>query len=39
MKKNKLNIIVTANFEGFRIDKFVDTKIKELSRTRSKFLI
>ena len=39
MKKNKLNIIVTANFEGFRIDKFLDTKIKELSRTRIKFLI
>tara|TARA_Y100001970_G_scaffold278445_1_gene384141 strand:- start:6 stop:989 length:984 start_codon:yes stop_codon:yes gene_type:complete len=39
MKKNIFNIIVTANYQGYRIDKFLQSEIKDLSRTRIQTLI
>jgi len=39
MKKNIFNIIVPLNFDGFRIDKFLQSQISELSRTRLQNLI
>ena len=34
MKKNTFNIIVPLNSDGERIDKFLQSELKELSRTR-----
>ena len=39
MKKNIFNIIVPSNFHGYRIDKFLQSQINELSRTRLQALI
>tara|TARA_Y100000590_G_C15626516_1_gene979560 strand:- start:436 stop:1419 length:984 start_codon:yes stop_codon:yes gene_type:complete len=39
MKKDISNIIVPINFDGYRIDKFLQSKIKDLSRTRIQTLI
>ena len=39
MKKNVLNIIVPLNSHGYRIDKFLQSQINELSRTRLQALI
>ena len=39
MKKNILNIVVPLNFNDYRIDKFLQSKINELSRTRLQSLI
>ena len=39
MKKNMFNTIVTLNFHGYRIDKFLQSQINELSRTRLQALI
>ena len=39
MKKNILNIVVPLNFNDYRIDKFLQSKITELSRTRLQSLI
>jgi len=39
MKKNTFNTLVPLNFDGFRIDKFLNLKINELSRTRLQSLI
>jgi len=39
MKKNILNIIVPVSFNDYRIDKFLQSKITELSRTRLQSLI
>jgi len=39
MKKNIFNIIVTVNYQGYRIDKFLQSEIKDLSRTRIQTLI
>ena len=39
MKKNIFNITVTSNFQGYRIDKFLQSQISELSRTRLQTLI
>ena len=39
MKKNILNIIVTLNYHGFRIDKFLQSQINKFSRTRLQTLI
>ena len=39
MKKNIFNTIVPLNFHGFRIDKFLQSQINELSRTRLQGLI
>jgi len=39
MKKNTFNIIVPLNFNGERIDKFLQSELKELSRTRIQNLI
>jgi len=39
MKKNIFNIIVLSNFDGYRIDKFLQSQINELSRTRLQALI
>ena len=39
MKKNIFNIIVPLDCEGYRIDKFLQLKISELSRTRLQALI
>ena len=39
MKKNKFNTIVSSNYHAYRIDKFLQSKIIELSRTRLKNLI
>tara|TARA_Y100000590_G_scaffold39897_1_gene42588 strand:+ start:208 stop:1188 length:981 start_codon:yes stop_codon:yes gene_type:complete len=39
MKKDTVNIIVPQNFDGYRIDKFLQLKISELSRTRLQNLI
>ena len=39
MKKNILNIIVPLSFNNYRIDKFLQLKITELSRTRLQSLI
>ena len=39
MKKNILNIVVPISFNDYRIDKFLQSKITELSRTRLQSLI
>ena len=39
MKKNTFNTIVTLNYHGYRIDKFLHSQINELSRTRLQALI
>jgi len=39
MKKDISNIIVPINYDGYRIDKFLQSKIKDLSRTRIQTLI
>ena len=39
MKKDIFNIIVPLNFHGFRIDKFLQLQIDEISRTRLQTLI
>ena len=39
MKKNIFNTTVTSNFSGNRIDKFLQTQISDLSRTRIQVLI
>ena len=39
MKKNISNIIVPLSFNSCRIDKFLQAKITELSRTRLQSLI
>ena len=39
MKKNIFNTVVPLNFHGYRIDKFLQSQINELSRTRLQALI
>ena len=39
MKKDIFNIIVPSNCHGYRIDKFLQSQINELSRTRIQTLI
>jgi len=39
MKKNIFNIIVSLNCLGYRIDKFLQSQINKLSRTRLQALI
>ena len=39
MKKNTFNTIVTSDFHQYRIDKFLDSQLKDLSRTRIQNLI
>ena len=39
MKKNIFNIIVPLNYHGYRLDKFLQTQINKLSRTRLQTLI
>ncbi len=39
MKKNIFNITVPTNFNGYRIDKFLQAQVVELSRTRLQGLI
>ena len=39
MKKNTLNITVPADCHGCRIDKFLQSQINQLSRTRLQTLI
>ena len=39
MKKNTFNTVVPLNFNGFRIDKFLQSQITEFSRTRLQSLI
>ena len=39
MKKDIFNITVTLNSQGYRIDKFLQSQINELSRTRLQALI
>tara|TARA_B100001996_G_scaffold352646_1_gene313472 strand:+ start:132 stop:1115 length:984 start_codon:yes stop_codon:yes gene_type:complete len=39
MKNNKLDLVVTENYNDSRIDKFLQSKITELSRTRLQSLI
>ena len=39
MKKNIFNVIVPLNYHGCRIDKFLQSQINELSRTRLQALI
>ena len=39
MKKNIFNTIVPLNCHGYRIDKFLQSQINELSRTRLQALI
>ena len=39
MKKNIFNTIVSLNFHGYRIDKFLQSQINDLSRTRLQALI
>jgi 23S rRNA pseudouridine1911/1915/1917 synthase len=39
MKKNILNIIVTSKSDNYRLDKFLQNQVKELSRTRLQVLI
>jgi len=39
MKKNIFNTVVSLDFNDFRIDKFLQSKITELSRTRLQSLI
>ena len=39
MEKNIFNIIVPLNSHGYRIDKFLQSQINELSRTKLQALI
>ena len=39
MKKNIFNIVVSSDFDGYRIDRFLQFKINDLSRTRLQNLI
>jgi hypothetical protein len=39
MKKDIFNTIVPLNFHGYRIDRFLQSQINELSRTRLQVLI
>ena len=39
MERNTFNITVEENFHGYRIDKFLQQKISDLSRTRLQRLI
>ena len=39
MKKNIFNIIASSNYHGYRIDKFLQSQINKLSRTRLQALI
>ena len=39
MKKNIFNTIVPLSWQGYRIDKFLQSEIKEVSRTRIQTLI
>ena len=39
MKKNIFNSLVSSKYEGSRIDKFLQSQISELSRTRLQSLI
>ena len=39
MKKNIFNTIVPLNFHGNRIDKFLQSQLKDLSRTKIQTLI
>ena len=39
MEKNTFNITVSLDYHGYRIDKFLQSKIKDLSRTRLQSLI
>jgi len=39
MKKNTFNTVVRLNFNGYRIDKFLQSQITEFSRTRLQSLI
>jgi 23S rRNA pseudouridine1911/1915/1917 synthase len=39
MEKNTFNITVPLDYHGYRIDKFLQSKIKDLSRTRLQALI
>ena len=39
MKKNIFNVIVPLKYHGYRIDKFLQSQINELSRTRLQALI
>ena len=39
MKKNLFNVVVPQNYHGYRIDKFLQLKINDLSRTRLQDLI
>ena len=39
MKKNTYNVIVSPDFDKYRIDKFLQFKLKEFSRTRLQTLI
>ena len=39
MKKNIFNIIVSKNYSNYRIDKFLNLQINDLSRTRIQNLI
>jgi len=39
MKKNIYNVTITQDYEGYRIDKFLQSKITKLSRTRIQSLI
>ena len=39
MKRNKFNTIVSSSYHAYRVDKFLQSKIIELSRTRLKNLI
>ena len=39
MKKNIFSTIVSLNFHGYRIDKFLQSQVNELSRTRLQTLI
>ena len=39
MEKDIFNITVSLNFHGYRIDKFLQSQINDLSRTRLQTLI
>ena len=39
MKKKIFNTVVSFNYHGYRVDKFLQSQLKELSRTRIQNLI
>ena len=39
MKKNIFNTVVSFNCHGYRVDKFLQSQLKEFSRTRIQNLI